>query len=189
VNRPSFRRSSLAAACGAALLLVAAAPLAGGDAADQPAASASSLQSVDALKPFVGEWTIDAKWDDGRPLRARNVYSMELGGRHMRARTFLPQPDGSEIQRYDGFMTWHPEKKSLVQYAFAMDGGVREQCIETTDGKVFRVGFTPFEQGGESNLHQTIEFLSADEFEWTVEIREGGEWKRLIKARWKRSKG
>ena len=33
------------------------------------------------LERFVGEWTLDGKWDSGKELRARAVYEWGLGKR------------------------------------------------------------------------------------------------------------
>lgn len=178
------------------LMLLASATVLGGlglsRSAPEPAAGAGEtdvLHSVKALDGFVGEWTIDAKWDSGQPLKARAIYSRELGGKHLRTQTFVKKDDGSEYQRYEGVMTWHPRRKSLVIYSFAYDGSVQENLAQTDDGKTFRVGFTPYDPGAPNPVRQTLTLVSPDAFDWTVEMRVGDsdQWQRLIKAQWKRT--
>ncbi len=188
-NTMDFR--ALVAGVALALVSVGGAVMAVGGAGPggEPAgATSESLRSTKALEGFVGEWEIDAKWDDGRPLKARAIYSSEMGGKHIRTQTWLPKPDGTEYQRYQGMMTWHPRKNAFAVYSFAYDGAVTEALATTDDGKTLKIGFEPFEPGAPSPLRQTLRLVSADALEWTVEMNAGGEWKRLIQAEWKRKK-
>lgn len=151
----------------------------------QPAAQATSQPTVATLAPFVGEWAIEATWEDGRALQARNVYAWMLGGKHLSAQTFVG-PRDRELQRYEGVMTWHSKQRCLAYFGFAVDGGVTEYRVETTDGKVFRIGFAPLHEGEEPQVRQTIRFLNADAYTWEVEIRQDGQWKRIMMGTWKR---
>lgn len=147
------------------------------------------LKTVAAFSPFEGEWAIDAAWEDGKPLKAREMCTWILGGKHLKYQTFLPTAAG-EAQRYEGVFTWHPELHALVCYSFDVDGGVSEYRVETADAKVFKIGFSALHPGGkEPNLRQTIEFTGPDTYRWTAELRSGEQWKRLINADWKRVKG
>jgi len=137
------------------------------------------------LEPFIGEWVIDAHWDNGTPLRARAVYSWMLDGRHMSAKTFVGPPE-SERQRYETVMTWHPGEACLVTYGFGVDGGVTEYRMDAESPTLWRIGFAPL-HGKDARIRQTVEFIDADTFEWTVEMNQNDGWTRLIKAPWKRS--
>jgi hypothetical protein len=142
---------------------------------------------ISAFDPFVGEWTVDAKWDSGVPLKARATYTPILGGKHIRTATYLPTEKG-EIQRYDGVLTYHHGRKSLVSYSFSVDGEVGETLVETADGKTFLFGFTPWDPAAPSKLRQTLQIKNADTFSWLVEMQQDGKWQRLILADWKRAK-
>lgn len=193
-----MKNQAMVVAVTCALIAAAAGGVAGrGAAPDQssqaphtpatPAASAAA-EALAAMAPLVGEWTIDAVWDSGQPLKARNTYAWGVGGKHLRTATFLPQPGGGEIQRYEGIMTWHQRRESLVAYSFAVDGKVSEFAVDLVGGKTFRFGFRPWDAGVEPTLRQTTELVDADTLQWTVEMRTGTEWKRLISAPWKRVK-
>lgn len=140
---------------------------------------------VAPLSPFIGEWTIDAQWDNGTPIQARSVYRWILDGRHVSVQTFIGRRD-AESQRYESVMTWHPGEACLVTYGFAVDGGVTEYRMDAVSPTVFRIGFDPL-HGKDTRVRQTIEFLDASTFEWTVEMKQEDGWVRLIKAPWKRT--
>jgi hypothetical protein len=169
------------------LAIVAAVALA----AEQPAKEGGQgtkedpLRSVQAFTPFLGEWQIEGAWDDGRPLKARNVFEWGIGGKHIKVGTFLLRPEG-DVQRYDGMLTWHPRKQCLASYSFAVDGGISEYRVDTADGKTFTFGFEPWDSTDAQKIRQTIVFENPKVYTWTVEAHEGEEWKRLIKGQWKR---
>jgi hypothetical protein len=173
-------RALLSAASLLLIGLVGAAP----EATTKPA-----VNHLKPLEPFAGEWLMDSRWDNGTPLKARAVYAWHLNGKHLRTQTFLPTPDGGEVQRYDGFFSWNAAKGSLVHYSIAVDGGVREGICDVVDEKTLRLGFTPYDASDDPQIRQTMELVSPDEFKWTVEMKQAGEWKRLISASWMRKKG
>lgn len=152
-----------------------------------PATAPDPMKSVKVFAPFIGEWRIDAKWDSGAPLQARGTFEWELGGAHLRTATFLPTDTG-EAQRYLGIISYHPGKKSLVSYSFAVDGGIRESLVSTTDGKTFLFGFEPFDASDPANLRQTLVIVDPDTYTWLVEMKQNGEWKRMMLGEWKRVK-
>ena len=156
-----------------------------------------------AFARFIGEWKFDGHWESGEELHARSVCEWGLNHKHIRGRTYVQRapddqhanglhPAEKEYQRYETLFSWHDGKKSLVCYTFAYDGGIREERIETSDGKVFHFGLTAWDDATPSNLHQTIEFTDDDTYLWTVEMKSpgkdgAGEWQRLIKGTWKRT--
>lgn len=143
------------------------------------------LETVEVFAPFIGEWEIVGTWDDGRPIKARNTYAWHMNRKHIKCATFVAGPEG-EYQRYDGLLVWHPRKKTLGSYSFAFDGNISEYRAETTDGRTFRFGFSPWDDEDTLSIRQTIEFTGPDVFVWTVEARAGESWKRLIRGEWKR---
>ena len=148
-------------------------------------AQSGPVAALAALDRFAGEWEVDSKWADGQRLQARGVYAWGLGKKIMTAKTFVRDGD-KEYQRYEGVMAWHPEKKSLFEISFAFDGSLTEVLIEPKDKDTLHIGWVPFTAGKPSNLRQVIKFVSQNEFQWTVSMKEGENWKQLIDATWKR---
>jgi hypothetical protein len=160
-------------------LLTTSGPLAGDKAADD--------NKLAPLAPFVGEWVVDGKWADGAPLKARNVIAWGLGKKIVQTKTFVQDGD-KEYQRYEGVMTWHPEKKSLYQVSFAFDGSISEVLMESKDKDTLHVGWTPIAEGKPSKVRQVLRSLDNDRFQWIVSIQDGEQWKQLIDATWRRKK-
>jgi hypothetical protein len=138
-----------------------------------------------ALAPFVGEWTIDAKWATGEKLKARGVYEWGLGKKILISKTFVMNGD-KEYQRYEGIMAWHPVKKSLYFISFAYDGAITETIMEAKEKDTIHLGYTPFEEGKPSLLRQTLRFTDNDHFVWTAQLKQGDNWKQLIEGTWVR---
>jgi hypothetical protein len=137
------------------------------------------------LDRFAGEWYVQAKWSSGDSLEARGDYGWSLGKRILVTKTFV-KDGGKEYQRYEGIMTWHPEKKSLYQVSFAYDGTISETLIEIKDKDTLQVGFKPFAEGKPSPVRQILRFLNHDAFQWTVLVNDGKEWQQIMDATWKR---
>jgi hypothetical protein len=134
---------------------------------------------------FAGEWTVQGKWSGGEALEARAVYEWSLDKRILVAKTFVKN-GATEYQRYEGIMTWHPEKKTLFQTSFAYDGAITETIFDVKDKDTFHIGYTPFQEGKPSQVRQVIRFLDNDHFQWTVSLNNGKEWQQLIDATWVR---
>jgi hypothetical protein len=138
-----------------------------------------------SLAGFVGEWEVNGKWADGNPLKARGVYEWGLNKKILIARTFVMDKD-KEYQRYESILTWHPGKKSLYEITFGFDGSITEVILEAKEKDTIHIGYTPFHEGKPSNLRQTLRFTDKDHFVWTVQLKQGDEWKQLIEATWVR---
>jgi hypothetical protein len=137
------------------------------------------------LSRFIGEWTVEGKWNSGDELWARNVYEWGLGNKIIKSKTFV-KSDKGEYQRYDAVMAWHPKKKQLFIISFAYDGNMTENVIEPKDdGNIF-IGFVPFHEGEPTKVRQTIQFKDSDHFTWRVELQGDAGWQELINATWVR---
>src|SRR5437016_7442244 len=88
-------------------VLFSAALLATIAAADEKTSEPKFDARLAPLARFPGEWTVDAKWSDGSELHGRSVYEWGLGGKILKARTFVKDGD-KEYQRYESTMAWHP---------------------------------------------------------------------------------
>jgi hypothetical protein len=138
------------------------------------------------LARFVGEWAVEGKWADGTGLRARNVCEWGLDKKILKTKSFVRNGD-KEYQRYEGIFAWHPEKKSLFQISFAYDGSMTQTLVQSKDKDTLLIGWTPFAPETPSRVRQTIVFLDQDHYRWTVEVKQGEEFKQIIEATWKRT--
>jgi hypothetical protein len=137
------------------------------------------------LERFAGEWVINGKWASGEELHARTVYDWGLGKKILTAKTFVMNGD-KEYQRYEGVMTWHPEKKSLYEISFSFDGSISEYLIDNKDKDTLQIGYTPIKEGTTPKVRQTIQFKDKDSFVWTVQLKDGDNWQTIMEGTWKR---
>jgi len=152
--------------------------------------AADDKPAADPLAPlarFVGEWAVDGKWSGGEPLRARMVCEWGLGKKILKTKTFVQGGD-KEDQRYEAVMAWHPEKKCLYEVSFAFDGSISEYRLDAKDRDTLHVGFEPVPGGKAANVRQVLRFPDDDNFQWTVMVKQGDEWKQIMDATWKRKK-
>ena len=156
----------------------------------QPSASEQTDKSdpMAVLAPFVGEWQVEGQWAAGEKLHARGVYQWGLGKKILKAKTFVMNGD-KEYQRYESIMAWHPKKKCLYEITFAFDGKISEVIIEPKDQDTLHIGYTPFHADEDQNVRQILKFKDKDHFVWTVNLKQGEEWKQIIEATWERKNG
>jgi hypothetical protein len=143
---------------------------------------------LEPLARFVGEWTLDAKWADGTALRARAEYELGLEKKIMRGRTFIIDAEGKERQRYEDVMAWDGRRGSLVDVSFSVDGAVNEIVVEKKDEVTLLWGWTPYQEGREGKVRQTIQFKGEDRFAWVVELKGEEGWRKIMEGTWVRAK-
>ena len=137
------------------------------------------------LAQFVGEWQVEGHWSDGNKLVARGVYEWGLGKKILKAKTFVMNGD-KEYQRYESVMAWHPKKKCLYEITFDYNGNINEVVMEPKDEDTLHIGYTPFHADEPQKVRQILKFKDNDHFVWTVNVKEGDEWKQVIEATWVR---
>jgi hypothetical protein len=140
------------------------------------------------LERFLGEWEINGRWTSGDELHARNVIDWGIAKKFITAKTFVKNPDGTEYQRYDAVFAFHPKKKCLYQVSFTYKGDINETVIETAGEDTLHIGWKPFDANEPSNVRQIIKFVGKDSYVWTVQVKDGDDWKKLIEGAWTRKK-
>jgi hypothetical protein len=153
-------------------------------AADTPAAPAED--HLAPLTRFIGDWEVDGKWSDGSVLQARATYTWGVNKKIIVGKTFVKDPVKGEYQRYEGIMAWHPKKKSLYEVSFAYNGAISEVLFDQVDKDTLHVGYRPFHEGEPANLRQILHFNGDDAFVWTVSLKMGDDWTKIIEATWHR---
>jgi hypothetical protein len=147
--------------------------------------STAKKEPLEPLARFAGEWQVNGKWSNGEGLHAKSIYEWGLGKKILKAKTFVMNGN-QEYQRYEGVMAWHPKKKCLYEISFSYDGSISEVVIEPKDRDTLLIGYTPFRAEQPQNVRQILKFTDKDHFIWTVELKQGDEWKQLIEATWVR---
>lgn len=132
------------------------------------------------------EWTIDAAWSDGSPLRARNLYRPILGGRYMTAQTFADDGEG-EYERYFTVYSVNAETGDIDAHGFGFNGATSTVSLERVGdaGSIYR-GQWP---DGQTEYKQEIE-IKGDHCLWRVWSRQldTEEWSQIMDARWDRGR-
>jgi hypothetical protein len=154
-----------------------------------PAADASAAAAEDHLAPlarFIGDWEVDGKWSDGTVLHARATSAWGVNKKIIVEKMFVKDADKGEYQRYEGIMAWHPKKKSLFDISFVYSGEISEVLIDVADKDTLHIGYRPFHEGEPSNVRQIVHFIGNDAYEWTVLLKQGNDWTKIIQATWHR---
>lgn len=160
--------------------------LMGPDRKGQGAEAATPDPKLQPLAKFVGgEWVMHGKWSNGTELHARAVYEWGLGGKIVRARTYTGM-GSDELQRYEGVMAWHPERKCLYEVSFAVDGAISEFRIDSPEEGTIEIGFNPLDPAKPGKVRQTLKLLDDNRHSWKVELKTDSGWELLIDAVWER---
>jgi hypothetical protein len=153
----------------------------GAEPASQPA---SAQQGLDMLKKMVGgEWTVEAKWSDGSPLKAREAFEMGAGDRFVYCKTFASRADGTEYMRYNTMFGVMDGK--LTAWAFSYDGTAETSTMEV-DGNTLWIKREVKSGEGKAILKQSITLVDNDHFNWKVWMESGASTTQLMDGMWVR---
>ncbi|MFL5828174.1 MAG: DUF1579 family protein [Thermoleophilaceae bacterium] len=110
---------------------------------------ADARGAMERLRPFIGEWKLEASFAPPGTVRARTTFEWALGGQFLLQRGEVDHPDAP-----DGLMViaYAPETQAFTQHYFDSRGVVRLYAM-TFDGRAWTLertsaDFTPldFEQ-------------------------------------------
>lgn len=139
-----------------------------------------------ALAGYLGNWEIDTEWSDGSRLWGRNEFTVGLAGQFINIDTYARDGDGDKYQRYFSVYSADAETGELTAYGFNFDGTVTiVDDIELT-GSVTDATLTTRWSAGDSDIRQTIQLVSKDEYTWKVWSGSGDEWELIMDGTWKR---
>jgi hypothetical protein len=157
---------------------------------DDGAGKSEGAHQLAPLDKLVGEWTIEAAWADGSPLKGRNVYAWADGGKVIKASTYVNGADGAEYCRYESFIAWDPEAGKPILLGFAYDGSIYEAhaIIEGETGQRIRYEYTERYGNKRTNIDQYNEFVDDDTLHWVVKVKQGEEWRQVMDVNWIRKK-
>jgi hypothetical protein len=137
---------------------------------------------LDALAPFVGgSWVSKGKGPTKGDFRTRVVYEWGLNHRVLKCKSYLVGDKGDTLV-YESFFGWHPKKKQIFFYSFAGAGYIFEGTV-TPKKDAFELLFQSHSKDGTATYRQTIQFLDKDNTHWTVSLKKGDEWVKVIDAK------
>jgi hypothetical protein len=141
---------------------------------------------LQVLAPYVGgEWKINAKWSDGSPLEAREIFEWGVGRRFVTCKTFVSKLGGGEYQRYETIFGVG-EGGKIVAHGFVYDGQVQVTEFKL-DGKKL-TGERPMKasDGGDGTLRQSVEQIEPNKFRWIVAFVKDGKVSPMMDGVWVR---
>lgn len=141
---------------------------------------------LSALAGYIGNWEIDTEWTDGSRLWGRNEFTVGLAGQFINIDTYARDNDGEKYQRYFSVYSADPETGALRAYGFNFDGSVTVvDDIELT-GDVADATLTTRWSAGDSEIRQTIQLISENEYTWKVWSGSGDDWELIMDDTWRR---
>ena len=152
-------------------------------------------EKLSVLKPFLGDWEIDAKWVGGGDLWAKNEYRVGVGGKFVEARTYAKNEETGEVYcRYLTIFAWDDEESKIVSHGFTFEGksvlNLYMDVSKTKNG-VSEISSTwnPA-PGSPSEIKQTITLVNEDHYQWQVWSRpdEKSEYSQMMNGVWQRIK-
>lgn len=179
---------------GILLLLFSANSVLADESAKQDAAAKKTPErklkkELKGFEPFVGIWTIDAKWKSGGELWARNEYSIGMNGNFVEAKTFTKNEHGKVYQRYFTIWRHNAEKKQIESYGFTFDGTVTitSSDLDTSDAKHPIIRSKWKTADSKSHIKQEVRLIDAKNYSWKVwSSDDGDEWEQIMDGVWKK---
>jgi hypothetical protein len=129
----------------------------------------------------------EGKHDADTAFRTRVVYEWGLNRRLLKAKSYL-QGDKGEQLVYESVFTWHPERKKVIFLSVSAAGGIFEGTLEQRNN-TFESRFNSYSAGATSIFRQTIQFLDDDHTVWTVFMKKGEDWIKVIESKQHREVG
>ena len=142
------------------------------------------------LAPILGTWEIDSEWLGGDPIKARNEYTVGLGGKFIYAKTFAESESGGIYQRYFTVFGFDDEKQQYVSWGFTYDGTSMTVPMELREenGKVVLTSQWNNERTGE--IRQSVTLGDESAYGWQVwKKTPEGEWLEIINSEWEKVAG
>ena len=152
-----------------------------------PTLRAADDNPLAPIEPLLGEWTIDATWAGGQPLKARQTYERHLNDKFILARAIVTKEDGSgEYVRYETLFA--PKDGKLISYNFSFDGANDSRPVEIK-GKVMHFhSDRTLEDGNKLIIDQELELIDNDILSWKVFLNRDGQRTQIMDGKWKRKK-
>jgi hypothetical protein len=127
-------------------------------------------EELKAFEPFVGTWVIDGNWKDGRPIWAKNVYTVGMDGNFVMAKTFVREGGQKEYQRYLTIWRWDKDAEKVVAHGFTHDGtySETESMIDLSDEGKPSVSSVTSTKGSPVAIQQTVKLIDENSYSWKV---------------------
>ncbi|MGC4032072.1 MAG: hypothetical protein QM754_10130 [Tepidisphaeraceae bacterium] len=146
-------------------------------------APAEGLAWLSGLK---GTWTLDAKWANGNPFKARQTVEPILNGKFVAMKTSAASGDAPETER-DYILFGLSKDGQLVQWVYTPDGQARQtEATATTDGTI-QFDFSKTDAKGKTiELRTLYKPIDAKQYGWKLMSKLKGEWHSTLEGTWQR---
>ena len=135
---------------------------------------------------FIGDWEINETWEDGSELWSRNEFRVGLGHEFLEIRTFAKDENGKVYERYFTILAYDKESETVKSYGFTYDGTVTIVDDVKLEGSVTDAAVTSQWGTGDSQIRQTIQIVTRDEYSWKVWSGNGTDWEMIMDGTWRR---
>lgn len=138
------------------------------------------------LGSLKGTWTLDAKWANGNPMKARQTVEPVLNNKFVTIKTWSASGDAAESER-DFVVFGLTKDGQLVQTVYTPDGQSRQtEATPTTDGTI-QFDFSKTDAKGKTIELRTIyKPIDATHYGWKLMSKLKGEWHSTLEGTWQR---
>lgn len=151
-------------------------------------ADKSAVASTDGLVPldrFVGEWTTTGTWENPTKGSIRVVYEWGLNRKVLKGKSYVVSDAGEQLV-YETFMTWHPQRKSIVFQSVSAGGALYDGTAAFIDRDTLEFTWNDFQEDKTNVWRQTLRFVDDGAYAWTVFQRQGDQWEKAKESTLKR---
>ena len=164
-------------------------------AATMACAQSKEEKSQETTKPIAalswlvgGVWTADATKLGPGMLRIETRYQWSDNNAFLRFNTHFVSDKGA-AHTYDGNFFWDPAKKSLWVWYLDPENAVTEGPVQI-DGDKLQVTFRGLDFDGKiGDMRVIVTRKSNDDYRWTLQEQQAGEWKELAALEYLRVQG
>jgi len=145
----------------------------------QPSDSPSKANPIHSLSWLVGGvWTADATNLGPGMQRIETRYQWSDNNAYLRFTTHFVSDKGA-AHTYDGNLFWDPAGKTLAMWYMDAQNSVTQGPMQV-DGDNWRISFhAPDFEGKMADLRVNVVRKSNDKYRWSLEEKQGEQWKQL----------
>ena len=187
--RSATRHVIMSIAAVAVMIVVAGRGVANPAPATQPAA----VDSLDVVAWAIGDWTLDAKWANGSPLRARATYAWGPGHKSVVVHTRVDSDKpGQPASLRDIIVYAIAGDGRLTQYTFPHNGAPRIVAASQPDDSSLLFAWDKPAAPGASDaspvpVRHRYTRIDDGRLRWQAQMQLKGEWHTTVDGEWKRA--
>jgi hypothetical protein len=139
---------------------------------------ASNESRLSFFAPFVGgEWHATSTEPDGGVFHPKVVYEWGLGGKIVKARSFVITDKGEDLV-YEMVCGWHPQKQAVVFRSYSAWDSLYDGTIRIV-GDTLEYEWDGFRKEKVTRYRQEIRMLDDDRYSWVVFAKTDEDWEQI----------